>query len=94
MFTFVFSVLVSIRSWFRARKTDPTKVLARAEKPMFHPVETWEKIGQVPNVVFVEGLVCRGNRWLFYYGGADKHIGVAAAESRQFRPGVSAAPVR
>jgi len=31
--------------------------------------------------VFVEGLVRRGNRWLFYYGGADKDIGAAAADS-------------
>jgi predicted GH43/DUF377 family glycosyl hydrolase len=62
-------------------KTDPTKVLARAEKPLFYPLESWEKAGQVPNVVFVEGLVRRGNRWLFYYGGADKYVGAAAAES-------------
>jgi predicted GH43/DUF377 family glycosyl hydrolase len=68
--------------WVLFDKVDPTKVIARADKPMFRPVETWEKVGQVPNVVFVEGLVRRGNRWLFYYGGADKHVGVAVAESR------------
>ena len=67
--------------WVIFDKADPTKVIARAEKPIFHPVETWEKIGQVPNVVFVEGLVRRGNRWLFYYGGADRNIGAAAADS-------------
>lgn len=68
--------------WVLFDKKDPTRVLARADKPIFHPREIWEKEGQVPNVVFVEGLVRRGNRWLFYYGGADKHIGVAAADSR------------
>lgn len=67
--------------WVLFDKADPTKVLARAETPIFRPAEAWEKIGQVPNVVFVEGLVRRGNRWLFYYGGADKYVGVAAAES-------------
>jgi len=36
-------------------------------------------VGQVPNVVFVEGLVRDGKRWLFYYGAADKYIGVAEA---------------
>ncbi|MGC1976119.1 MAG: hypothetical protein WA671_05340 [Candidatus Sulfotelmatobacter sp.] len=36
-------------------------------------------MGQVPNVVFVEGMVRRGNRYLFYYGGADKNVGVAEA---------------
>jgi len=74
--------LVYSTGWVLFDKVDPTKVIARADKPMFRPVETWEKVGQVPNVVFVEGLVRRGNRWLFYYGGADKHVGVAVAESR------------
>jgi predicted GH43/DUF377 family glycosyl hydrolase len=32
--------------------------------------------------VFVEGLVRDGNRWLFYYGGADKYVGVASAAVR------------
>ena len=34
--------------------------------------------GQVPNVVFVEGLVIERARWLVYYGGADKYVGVAS----------------
>ncbi|MGO8792731.1 MAG: glycoside hydrolase family 130 protein [Terriglobia bacterium] len=74
--------LVYSTGWILFDKTDPTRVLARAEKPMFHPIEAWEKVGQVPNVVFVEGLVRRGNRWLFYYGGADKCIGVASAKAK------------
>ena len=37
-------------------------------------------MGQVPNVVFVEGMVRDGKRWLFYYGGADKNVGVATAQ--------------
>ena len=68
--------------WVLFDKKDPTKVIARAEKPIFKPVHEWEKIGQVPNVVFVEGLVPDGNRWLFYYGGADKYVGVASAAVR------------
>jgi predicted GH43/DUF377 family glycosyl hydrolase len=46
---------------------------------MFSPEKDWEKVGQVPNVVFVEGMAKRGNRYLFYYGGADKYVGVAEA---------------
>lgn len=65
--------------WVLFDKKDPTKVLARAQQPIFEPLHKWEKVGQVPNVVFVEGLVPDGNRWLFYYGGADKYIGVASA---------------
>jgi predicted GH43/DUF377 family glycosyl hydrolase len=65
--------------WVLFDKNDPTKVLARADRPIFMPKQDWEKVGQVPNVVFVEGLVRERNRWLFYYGGADKYVGVASA---------------
>jgi predicted GH43/DUF377 family glycosyl hydrolase len=68
--------------WVLFDKNDPTKVLARAEQPIFEPVHEWEKVGQVPNVVFVEGLVRDDHRWLFYYGGADKYVGVASAAVR------------
>jgi len=74
--------LVYSTGWILFDKNDPSKVLARADKPIFHPVEAWEKIGQVPNVIFVEWLVSRDKQRLLYYGGADKYIGVAAAESR------------
>lgn len=74
--------LVYRTGWALFDKNDPTKVLARAEQPIFEPVESWEKTGQVPNVVFVEGLVREGSRWLFYYGGADKNVGVAGADAR------------
>ena len=65
--------------WVLFDKNDPTKVLARSEEPVFAPETEWEKVGQVPNVVFVEGSIRQARRWLFYYGGADKTIGVATA---------------
>jgi predicted GH43/DUF377 family glycosyl hydrolase len=71
--------LVYSTGWVLFDKSDPTKVLARSEEPVFGPEKEWEKVGQVPNVVFVEGMVRDGNRWLFYYGGADKNVGVATA---------------
>ena len=58
---------------------DLRRLISRSEKPIFAPEKEWEKVGQVPNVVFVEGMVRDGRRWLFYYGGADKYVGVAAA---------------
>ena len=64
--------------WALFDKNDPTKVLARANAPVFAPTLEWEKVGQVPNVIFVEGLVREPNRWLYYYGGADKYIGAAS----------------
>jgi beta-1,2-mannosidase len=56
---------------------DPRKLLWRSEQPVFFPEKDWEKTGQVPNVVFVEGMARRGSHYLFYYGAADKYIGVA-----------------
>ncbi len=63
-------------------RRDPRKLLYRSEKPIFFPENEWEKVGQVPNVVFVEGMVQEKNRFLFYYGAADKYIGVAEAPVR------------
>jgi beta-1,2-mannosidase len=58
---------------------DPRRLLSRTDDPVFSPEKEWEKVGQVPNVVFVEGMLRQKNRFLFYYGGADKYIGVAEA---------------
>jgi beta-1,2-mannosidase len=66
----------------RFDRADPRRVLSRTETPVFAPEADWEKAGQVPNVVFVEGMVRQGARWLFYYGGADKYVGVAEAAAR------------
>ena len=60
-------------------RNDPRKLLWRSDEPVFFSEKDWEKAGQVPNVVFVEGMVQQANRFLFYYGGADKYVGVAAA---------------
>jgi predicted GH43/DUF377 family glycosyl hydrolase len=58
-------------------RKDPRKLLWRSEQPVFFPEKSWEKIGQVPNVIFVEGMARRRDRYLFYYGAADKYVGVA-----------------
>jgi predicted GH43/DUF377 family glycosyl hydrolase len=68
--------------WVLFDREDPTRVVARSDSPIFEPQRGWELFGQVPNVVFVEGLVRESRRWLLYYGGADKHIGVAQAWTR------------
>ncbi len=109
-------------------RRDPRKLLSRSDSPLFSPEKQWEKVGQVPNVVFVEGMVLipspeapaktvipsaarslRSGRFygarnlssvlsetrhsplvspdpvgatrhfLFYYGAADKYVGVAEA---------------
>jgi len=63
-------------------RNDPQKLLWRSDKPIFSPEKDWERVGQVPNVVFVEGVIQQSNRYLFYYGAADTNIGVAEAPIR------------
>lgn len=75
--------LVYRTGWALFDKNDPSKVVARAAGPIFEPKEQWEKVGQVPDVVFMEGLFHTDKRWLFYYGGADKYVGIAEAQARQ-----------
>ena len=71
--------LVYRTGWALFDLKDPTKLLRRSDQPVFRPERAWERVGQVPNVVFVEGMVRDGSRWLFYYGGADRTVGVATA---------------
>jgi predicted GH43/DUF377 family glycosyl hydrolase len=61
-------------------RNDPRKLRFRSEQPVLEPELEWEKVGQVPNVVFAEGMVWDGERFLLYYGGADKYVGVAEAK--------------
>lgn len=63
-------------------RRDPRRLLYRSDEPIFAPEKEWEKVGQVPNVVFVEGMVQMADRFFFYYGGADKHVGVAEATTQ------------
>jgi predicted GH43/DUF377 family glycosyl hydrolase len=71
--------LVYRTGWALFDREDPTHMLRRSDHPIFSPEMDWEKVGQVPNVVFVEGMVVECHRMLLYYGGADKHIGVAGS---------------
>ena len=60
-------------------RDDPRRLIWRTDKPVFFPEKEWEKVGQVPNVIFVEGHALFKDRELFYYGGADTYVGVAEA---------------
>ncbi len=62
-------------------RDDPRKVVSRTDTPIFAPEKEWEKVGQVPNVVFVEGMLVASDRFFFYYGCADKFVGVAEARA-------------
>lgn len=56
---------------------DPTKIVGRADYPIFEPETDYEKNGQVANVVFPCGAVLIEKTIFMYYGGADKVVGVA-----------------
>lgn len=58
-------------------KDDPTIILKRTADPIFEPQEEYEKVGEIPNVVFPCGIVLRDDTFFFYYGGADTVVGGA-----------------
>lgn len=58
---------------------DPRLVLARTDEWVFGPTEPYERIGDVPGVVFPNGWVLDddGDTLRMYYGAADNVVGVA-----------------
>jgi beta-1,2-mannobiose phosphorylase / 1,2-beta-oligomannan phosphorylase len=58
---------------------DPSKVIHRPKTYIMEPTETWEIRGDVPNVVFSCSNNVVGDQLYFYYGGADRMIGLATA---------------
>jgi predicted GH43/DUF377 family glycosyl hydrolase len=75
--------------WVLFDRQNPTRVIARANGPFLLPTLDWEKNGNVPNVIFLEGVVPRSRvksstaestedlEVIGYYGAADKFIGGA-----------------
>lgn len=59
---------------------DPAKVIRRSDRSFLQPDTRLERHGQIPNVVFIEGLVRFGDVWYLYYGMGDSGIGVAIHE--------------
>lgn len=55
-------------------KNDPQKVIGRLEEPLFSPALSWEKQGDVPDVVFPTGAIIKNDRLFIYYGAADTVI--------------------
>jgi predicted GH43/DUF377 family glycosyl hydrolase len=58
---------------------DGVTLLARSADPMLEPITEWERVGEIPDVVFPCGAVVRGDTVYLYYGGADTVVGVATA---------------
>lgn len=56
---------------------NPYKIIARTDNPLFEPETSYEKTGQVPDVVFPCGAVLLEENLYIYYGGGDSVTGVA-----------------
>lgn len=58
----------------------PWKLTDRSTTWFIHPDKPYERVGEVNEVCFVEGLVYFKSKWLLYYGTADSRIAVAVKE--------------
>ena len=61
-------------------KDAPYKLIDRTASYFIHPDKDYEKVGEVNEVCFVEGLVYFKEKWFLYYGTADSKIAVAIFE--------------
>lgn len=59
---------------------EPSKVLGRTKKPILEPEATYERHGDVDNVVFPTGACVIDGKLFVYYGGADKVCCLATAD--------------
>ena len=74
-------------AWALFDRQDPTRLIARAERPFLLPELEWEKKGVVPNVIFLEGSISKSTapgslELIGYYGAADHVIGAATLKIR------------
>jgi len=58
-------------------KNAPHKLIDRTDDYFIYPDKDYEKVGEVNEVCFVEGLVKFKDQWFLYYGTADSKIAVA-----------------
>jgi beta-1,4-mannooligosaccharide/beta-1,4-mannosyl-N-acetylglucosamine phosphorylase len=61
----------------------PWKVLYRTRDYMLYPTETYERVGDVPNVLFPSSALVEGDHIRLYYGCADTCIGMAEASLKE-----------
>jgi len=55
------------------------RVVARLAKPVLEPELVWERVGDVNEVVFVQGAHLDGEEIYLTYGAADRCVGAAVA---------------
>ena len=50
---------------------NPARIIGRTRHPILVPEETYEKYGQIPNVIFPSGALIRDKKLRIFYGAAD-----------------------
>jgi beta-1,2-mannobiose phosphorylase / 1,2-beta-oligomannan phosphorylase len=60
-------------------REDPRRVLQRSSEWVFAPTESYERTGDVPDVVFSCGWTLLGDELRLYYGAADSSVCLATA---------------
>ena len=56
---------------------EPWKVIARSKDYLLGPTESYERVGDVPNVIFPSAAVTQGDAIRIYYGCADTCVSIA-----------------
>ena len=64
-------------------RDDPSVVLARSDIPILAPREPYERIGDVPNVVFSCGALLDGEEIMLCYGASDSCICLGTATLKE-----------
>jgi predicted GH43/DUF377 family glycosyl hydrolase len=62
---------------------DPFNVIGRLRRPLFSPSTSWEKQGDVNNVVFPTATVLKDGKLVIYYGAADKLIAAKSVNLKE-----------
>ncbi|MEO8210895.1 MAG: glycosidase [bacterium] len=62
---------------------DPSKIIRRSDEWVFGPSESYERVGDVPDVTFPCGVVVKGDELIMYYGAADTTMAVATASIKE-----------
>ena len=63
---------------------NPQKIIGRTDKPLLIPQESYERSGNVPDIVFPEGALIEDNKVRIYYGAADTACALAEANLNDF----------
>ncbi len=63
--------------------SNPHRLIKRSITPFIWPNKSYELVGEVNEVCFIEGLVPYQGKWFLYYGTADSKIAVASSKIKE-----------